>query len=440
MRVVSLVPSLTEAVAVTAPGLLVAATDWCTHPAGLDVVRVGGTKNPDTARITALAPDLVIANEEENRPADLAALRAAGLTVLVTEVRTLDQGFAELHRVLTEGCGLDRPGWLDEAEAAWRDLPAPHRRVRAVIPVWRRPWMVLGRATFAGDLLARLGVDNLYAGHPDRYPKAGIGELRASGAELVVLPDEPYRFTADDGPEAFPGLPAALVGGRHLTWYGPSLRQAPEVLGAALAAARKTVSRPGRCGRTRTPRPPSPTPAPRRGPRPAPDATGPPRRSRGRGVRGLPRCRRGRGRWRSARGRGGRRPGGDGWPPGRRRQPAGRYGCRAPGSPGARRRHRRPGCARRGPPGPAGVAARCRRRARSSAACPGRCRAPAPRAPTRRPAAPVPRRPAPAPACRNSGGVPGRTAPGPGPRRRPGSARRAGPPPPRPRPGRPAAA
>ncbi|CAO0833719.1 hypothetical protein SMICM17S_06744 [Streptomyces microflavus] len=73
MRVVSLVPSLTEAVAATAPGLLTGVTDWCTHPAGLTAARIGGTKNPDVAAITALAPDLVIANEEENRAPDLAA-------------------------------------------------------------------------------------------------------------------------------------------------------------------------------------------------------------------------------------------------------------------------------------------------------------------------------------------------------------------------------
>lgn len=234
---VSLVPSLTEAVAETAPGLLVGATDWCSHPAGLEVTRIGGTKNPDLARITALAPDLVIANEEENRVPDLDGLRAAGVPVLVTEIRDLDQAFAELHRVLVDGCGLERPGWLDEAVAAWGALPVPERRPRAVVPIWRRPWMVLGRDTFAGDLLARLGVDNVYAAHADRYPPIPVEELRAAGADLVVLPDEPYAFTADDGPEAFPGLPAALVGGRHLTWYGPSLTAAPAVLSAALRAA-----------------------------------------------------------------------------------------------------------------------------------------------------------------------------------------------------------
>jgi ABC-type Fe3+-hydroxamate transport system substrate-binding protein len=246
-RVVSLVPSLTETVAVTAPGLVAGATDWCTHPAGLDVPRVRGTKNPDLAAVIALRPDVVLANEEENRAADLAALRDAGLPVWVTVIRTLDEALVSLRRLLTVACQLPAPRWLEAAERVWEAFPpdgpgrpgAPGRR--AVIPIWRRPWMVLGRDTFAGDVLARLGVDNVYAGHSERYPKIPLDDLLAAGPELVVLPDEPYRFTAGDGPECFPGLPAALVSGRHLTWYGPSLAEAPGVLAVQLSAARVTA-------------------------------------------------------------------------------------------------------------------------------------------------------------------------------------------------------
>lgn len=233
-RVVSIVPSLTEAIAASAPGALIGATDWCTHPSDLDVVRIGGTKNPAVDRIVALAPDLVIANEEENREPDLRALRAAGIEVLVTEVRDVPQAFGELARVIA-ACGVtEPPKWLAGAEAAWAAPPVLRPRVRAVVPIWRRPWMALGRDTFAGDVLARLGVDNVCATHRDRYPRITLGEL--PDVDLVVLPDEPYRFTADDGPESFTA-PCALVGGRHLTWYGPSLAEAPRVLGAALRAA-----------------------------------------------------------------------------------------------------------------------------------------------------------------------------------------------------------
>jgi ABC-type Fe3+-hydroxamate transport system substrate-binding protein len=234
-RVVSLVPSLTEAIAETAPELLAGATDWCTHPAGLDVTRVRGTKNPDTDRIIALAPDLVVANFEENREADLEVLRAAGVPVWVTVIRTLPEALSELTRMLA-ACGLDEPPWLDAARTAWADVldaPPPPSRT-AVVPIWRRPWMVLGRDTFAGDVLARLGVANAYATDAERYPKASAEEIARRGPDLVVLPDEPYAFSAADGPEAFPGLPAALVSGRHLEWYGPSLAEARRVLTEAL--------------------------------------------------------------------------------------------------------------------------------------------------------------------------------------------------------------
>ncbi|KJY15861.1 MULTISPECIES: helical backbone metal receptor [Streptomyces] len=239
-RVVSLVPSLTEAVAVSAPGLLVGVTDWCTHPGDLGAAeRIGGTKNPDVRRIAELRPDLVIANEEENRAPDLAALRAAGVEVLVTEVRDLPQALRELDRVLVGALGLARPAWLADAEAAWGRVARAERveELTAFVPVWRRPWMVLGRDTFAGDLLGRLGIRNVYAGHAERYPRIPVEELAAAGCDLVVLPDEPYAFTADDGPEAFPGLRAALVSGRHLTWYGPSLAEAPGVLAEAVRSA-----------------------------------------------------------------------------------------------------------------------------------------------------------------------------------------------------------
>ncbi|MFF7245419.1 helical backbone metal receptor [Embleya sp. NPDC008237] len=232
-RVVSLVPSLTEAVAASAPGLLVGATDWCSHPAELDVVRVRGTKNPDLDTIRALAPDLVLANEEENRAVDLAALRAAGIAVWVTRVRGLDEAFRALERMLVHGCRLPAPPWLDRCRAAWVAVP-PARPRRAIIPVWRRPWMAAGRDTFAADVLSRFAVENVLATHAERWPKVSLDELLATGPDLVVLPDEPYAFDAEDGPEAFPGIPTALVSGRHLTGYGPSLAEAPAVLGAQL--------------------------------------------------------------------------------------------------------------------------------------------------------------------------------------------------------------
>jgi ABC-type Fe3+-hydroxamate transport system substrate-binding protein len=227
---VSLVPSLTEAVALTAPGLLVGATDWCVHPAGLDVARVGGSKYPDLQAVVALRPDLVLMNVEENRQTDADALREAGLRLHVTYPRTVDQALAELGE-LFEVLQLRRPGWLDDAVAAWRFPPVTPMR-QAVIPVWRKPWVVLGSDTFAGDVLARLGIGNVFGSEAERYPRPSFAEILARKPELAVLPDEPYKFTSTDGP--FAPVPYALISGRHLTWYGPSLAEAPLILNGQL--------------------------------------------------------------------------------------------------------------------------------------------------------------------------------------------------------------
>jgi ABC-type Fe3+-hydroxamate transport system substrate-binding protein len=235
-RIVSLVPSLTEALALSTPGKLVAATDWCTHPADLVVARVGGTKNPDVGAIGALAPDLVVANAEENRQVDLDVLRAQGIAVWVTDIRTVDQALASIETLL-RAVGDSDNGWLDLARDAWAQTPGvlEGRRVRAVVPIWRRPWMHLGRETYAGDVLRRLGVDNVLGDDPRRYPRLGLGQLPE--VDLVVLPDEPYQFSKADGPEAFAGTPCALVSGRFLTWYGPAMVEAPQALLGSLRAA-----------------------------------------------------------------------------------------------------------------------------------------------------------------------------------------------------------
>jgi ABC-type Fe3+-hydroxamate transport system substrate-binding protein len=227
--VVSLVPSLTESVAVTRAEALVGATTWCTHPAGLDVARVRGTKNPDLAAIRALEPDLVLANQEENRRVDVERLRRAGIAVWVTVIRDLDEAVASLRRMFGLALGWPEPQWLTE--------PVPGPRVRAAIPIWRDPWMVVGSGTFTGDLAARLGLDNVYGEHPGRYPHVDLPDLQARGASLIILPDEPYPFSAQDGPEMFPGHRIALVQGRDLTWYGPSLITARPALLARLQAA-----------------------------------------------------------------------------------------------------------------------------------------------------------------------------------------------------------
>jgi ABC-type Fe3+-hydroxamate transport system substrate-binding protein len=221
MRVVSLVPSITEALASVDRASVVGATDWCTHPADLRVTRVRGTKNPNLDVIRSLRPDVVIANMEENRELDVRRLRDSGVPVEVTDIRTVPDAITTYEHLFDDVLGWERPAWLARARDLWCGPVRPVGR-RVAVPIWRDPWMVVGSDTFSGDLLRRLGWENVFAASPDRYPHVTVEEIEAASPDVVLLPDEPYVFTETDGPEAFT-LPVELVSGRLITWYGPSL-------------------------------------------------------------------------------------------------------------------------------------------------------------------------------------------------------------------------
>lgn len=233
-RVVSLVPSITETIALAAPRLLVGATDYCEHPHDLAVPRVGGSKYPKLNMVLACRPDLVVANAEENRKSDVEELRKAGIPVWVCFPKTVPQACDSAARMLA-ALGVSEPEWIGRARRLWAGHEPLTRS--AVIPIWRKPWMVLGPGTFAGDVLDRLGVSNVFDDSPTPYPKTTVTEIMNRRPDLAVLPDEPYAFTLDDGPAELVPLPCALVSGRHLTWHGPSLVEAHGVLKRQLRQA-----------------------------------------------------------------------------------------------------------------------------------------------------------------------------------------------------------
>jgi ABC-type Fe3+-hydroxamate transport system substrate-binding protein len=248
-RIVSLVPSLSEALFALGLGdRVVGVTDWCVHPARelAALPRVGGTKNPDLAAIRALRPQLVIANREENRRRDVERLREAGIEVWVTYPRTVAEGVA-LLRELAERGGRTRElqsvvAPVEAALAAARAAPVA-RPVRLFCPIWRGPWMSIGADTYAHDLVTLCGGANVFANQSERrYPRVSEEEIVAAAPEVILLPDEPYAFGADDARElaSWP-VPAArdgrihLIDGTLVAWYGPRIGRAIETLRALLA-------------------------------------------------------------------------------------------------------------------------------------------------------------------------------------------------------------
>ena len=115
---------------------------------------------------------------------------------------------------------------------AYRRQPA--RRVRYACPVWRDPWLWLGRRTYAADLLGLAGGERCWT-TTTRYPKLDSRSWPPA-PEVVLLPSELYEFGQADADEA------AACRGSGSSW--PTAAPSPGTasrIPAALAAFRELL-------------------------------------------------------------------------------------------------------------------------------------------------------------------------------------------------------
>lgn len=246
-RIVSLVPSLSETLWwLRAADRVVGVTDHCTAPPhGFPAAeRVRGTKNPDVDAIVALAPDLVLANQEENRRLDVERLRGAGVAVYVTAPSSVPDAARMLADVgALVGAAKAGHGLAQSIERALEIKRADERApLSAFVPVWRDPWMATGTGTYAADLLRWCGFRVL----PDtpRYPEVDLAEVRGLDPDVVLLPDEPYAF-GDADRAVFTDWRARVrrIDGTQLTWYGPRTPYAISELTRLHRAIRRRLAR-----------------------------------------------------------------------------------------------------------------------------------------------------------------------------------------------------
>jgi ABC-type Fe3+-hydroxamate transport system substrate-binding protein len=261
-RLVSLVPSITEALFTFGWGKqIVGITNYCSEPAAavVDTTTIGGTKNPDIAKIIALRPHVVFAVAEENRRQDVAQLEAAGIPVFVFEPRTVRHGIDMLWRIADLlDCRTEIRPLLEEIEQDYRqtrELVAQRPRVSVFCPIWKDPYMTISQDTYVHDTLLVCGGDNVFAGRQRRfplaadlgqqceaigirhqqrdrrYPRVTLEEMASLRPDVILLPDEPYRFTESDKADfsRFIDVPAVrhgrvhLIDGKMVSWYGPRI-------------------------------------------------------------------------------------------------------------------------------------------------------------------------------------------------------------------------
>jgi ABC-type Fe3+-hydroxamate transport system substrate-binding protein len=230
-RIVSLVPSTTESVCALGRGArLVGCTRYCTEPSRelAQVARIGGTKNPACERIAALRPDLVLGNAEENRAEDLAWL-GERFPVLVQTPRSVVEAAGALRELAARLDARDavQPFLLRiEAQlAATAAANLDREPVPVFYAIWKKPWMSINRDTFVHDVLAIAGASNVCADAEARYPEVDVAKGPTQCPALVLLPNEPWEFTAAERDElartrVFGDARLLLCDGRDFCWHG----------------------------------------------------------------------------------------------------------------------------------------------------------------------------------------------------------------------------
>lgn len=273
--IVSLVPSVTESLFdLQLQARLVGRTEYCIYPEKLvDAVEsIGGTKNPDVARIIELEPELVIANYEENRQEDVQKLQDAGIPVWVTFPKTVQDVFNLLWNImyLFDVTDMAPRIRLIERSYDWVNgmaLQNEEEAPRVFVPIWLDPWMTFNADTYMHDLIRVCGGQNIFTdrerkfplqadlgqaepyavddpriqNRDTRYPRITLEEVESHQPDIILLPSEPFMFTQEHI-RLFDGLnvPAVknkriyLVDGSYLSWHGTrvayALNEIPELI------------------------------------------------------------------------------------------------------------------------------------------------------------------------------------------------------------------
>ncbi|MGB5855204.1 MAG: helical backbone metal receptor [Oceanisphaera sp.] len=237
MRVVCMVPSWTETLIACGVNV-VGRTRYCIHPAEqvADIAVVGGTKDVQWDKVSALAPDLVIFDKEENTremadscPYPYFATHVESVQDMPSALRLLaqqlnNQALIELaarfqwllnHPVAIEPDALPL---LAHKDAAANSVLTDERPWLYLI--WRKPYMSVGRHTFIYSVFAHLGLGHKLLAFESNYPELSLEDIAALNP-ILLCSTEPYPFAKQlTTTQQELQQPAVLIDGEPLCWYG----------------------------------------------------------------------------------------------------------------------------------------------------------------------------------------------------------------------------
>lgn len=231
-RIVSLVPSTTEFLFDLERGeRLVSRTRFCKYPkdAIAKLPNIGGPKSLFLDKINLLAPDLILANEEENSREQIESLQQE-YPVYVSKIRTFEDA---LENILKTGkfLGAEPKAYqiCNKVRSAFAALPKPQKAATVLYLIWKDPYMVAGRNTFINSMIEKAGFTNAIEEEDSRYPQLSGEDIVRLNPNRIFLSSEPFPFEQKHKQEIqslLPNTRIELVDGEMFSWYESHLVQA----------------------------------------------------------------------------------------------------------------------------------------------------------------------------------------------------------------------
>ncbi|WP_345989898.1 helical backbone metal receptor [Chryseobacterium sp. Chry.R1] len=223
MKVISLVPSITEALfdLGLTENEIIGRTKFCIHPKDKikDVPVIGGTKNLNIEKIKALQPDLILANKEENIKEQVEALME-DFKVVVTNVETIEDNYYLLKTLGNIFQKEERAKAYNLKIYEVLNQTKISSKIKAAYLIWKNPYMTVGADTFIHRILTEIGIENSFK-DKTRYPEVTIQDL--ADTDLIMLSSEPFPFKEKhiaELKEYYPDKKIIIVDGEAFSWYG----------------------------------------------------------------------------------------------------------------------------------------------------------------------------------------------------------------------------
>jgi ABC-type Fe3+-hydroxamate transport system substrate-binding protein len=223
MKVVSLVPSITEALfdLGLTENEVIGRTKFCIHPKEKvkNVPRIGGTKNINIDKIRALQPDLILANKEENIKEQVEALMN-DFKVMVTNVETIEDNYYLLKNLGKTFHKEDKAQVFNLKIYEILNQAKINSNIKVAYLIWKNPYMTIGSDTFIHKILSEIGFENIFKDRT-RYPEIQTEDL--AEADVIMLSSEPFPFKEkhiEELKEFYPEKKIMIVDGEAFSWYG----------------------------------------------------------------------------------------------------------------------------------------------------------------------------------------------------------------------------